>query len=514
MKSLYFSRYPLFHLDVLSVCLAGMAVVLEVRAMDTHFSGTRQAAVAGQFYPVDAKALKKQVDACLKRADTPMDPTVRAVIVPHAGYTYSGDTAARAYALIQGRQDIHRVVVINPSHRAAFEGVSLGGYEAFQTPLGRLPVDTDACAELLKASPLFSSRNDAHAGEHSLEVQLPFLQRSLESFSLIPVSCGFLAEEQAEIVGKALADAFWEPGTLWVISGDFTHYGRGFGYLPFTSDVEKKLRDLDAGAIAKITAKDLEGFTDYLEETGATICGRGPISILLAALATAAPKAVCEKVAYTTSGRLTGDFTQCVSYAALAVRVPSASPKKETKNIMSRTEKHLLLDLARSAIAAKFSGEKLKMPAKEELTGMLKEPGAAFVTLHSHGRLRGCIGNILPEEELYLNVAGNAVNAAFHDPRFLPLTADEFKSVHIEISVLTPPEKIDSWEEFKVGKHGIILSKRGRRSVFLPQVAPEQGWDAETTLTHLALKAGLNADDWKRNAEFQVFEAIVFQEKE
>ena len=482
--------------------------------MDTHFSNTRPAAVAGQFYPGDPAALKKQVDGYLKQARTAMDPTVRAVIVPHAGYTYSGATAARAYALIQGREDIHRVVVIHPSHRTGFSGVSLGSYDAFQTPLGTIRVDTGTCAKLARASSLFSTRNDAMAGEHSLEVQLPFLQRALESFTLVPVCCGFLTEEQACDIGKTLADSLWEPGTLWVISSDFTHYGRGFGYVPFTTDVEKNLRDLDSGAIAKITAKDLEGFTDYLDETGATICGRGPISILLGALSAAAPDAVCEKVAYTTSGRLTGDFTQCVSYAALAVRVKSRPSEKVEKTMMTHAEKKLLLDLARSAIAAKLSHTKMPMPAAENLTGMLNQPGAAFVTLRSHERLRGCIGTILPHEALYLNVLDNAVNAAFRDPRFRPLTENEFKHVHIEISVLTPPEKIDSWQDFEVGTHGIILSKRGRRAVFLPQVAPEQGWDAETTLTHLALKAGLAADDWRRGASFEVFEAIVFQEKE
>ncbi|MDT8391451.1 MAG: AmmeMemoRadiSam system protein B [Lentisphaeria bacterium] len=507
-RSLFFRR------TACGCCLAVMEVTMEAHAMDTRFSGTRPAVVAGQFYPAGAEALKKQVDACLKRAARAMDSTVRAVIVPHAGYTYSGDTAGRAYALIQGREDIRRVVIIHPSHRAGFEGVSLGGYAAFQTPLGGVPVDTAACGRLLKASALFSSRNDAHAAEHSLEVQLPFLQRCLGDFSLVPVACGFLTEEQARELGKALADSLWEPETLWVISGDFTHYGRGFGYVPFTADVENNLRDLDGGAIAKITAKDLEGFTDYLDETGATICGRGPISILLAAIAAAAPGATCEKVAYTTSGRVTGDFTQCVSYAALAVRVSPDNRENEGKEMMTHSEKKQLLDLARSAIAAKLAGDKMTLPTRETLTGMLKEPGAAFVTLHARGRLRGCIGTILPQEDLYVNVVENAVNAAFHDPRFLPLTKDEFKDVHIEISVLTPPGKIESWKDFEVGRHGIILSKRGRRAVFLPQVAPEQGWDAETTLTHLALKAGLSADDWRAGAEFHVFEAIVFHEEE
>jgi AmmeMemoRadiSam system protein A len=142
----------------------------------------------------------------------------------------------------------------------------------------------------------------------------------------------------------------------------------------------------------------------------------------------------------------------------------------------------------------------------------LKRDGAAFVSLHRDGNLRGCIGNLEAVEPLYRNVIHNARNAAFQDPRFMPLTAAELAGLNIEISVLTPPRPIHSVDEFQIGTHGIILTKGQRRAVFLPQVAPEQGWDRETTLTHLSLKAGMGPDDWRRGAKYYVFEAIVFSE--
>jgi AmmeMemoRadiSam system protein A len=183
---------------------------------------------------------------------------------------------------------------------------------------------------------------------------------------------------------------------------------------------------------------------------------------------------------------------------------------------LSRNEKKQLLELARTAIAARLYRHRPPQPARDSLSSRLSEKGAAFVTLHKHGQLRGCIGNIIAEEPLVDNVMHNAVNAAFNDPRFPALTdLDELDEVEIEISVLTPPRRIESADQFVVGRHGIILSRGWSRAVFLPQVAPEQGWDMKTTLEHLSLKAGLPADAWRdEDTKFEVFEAIVFGENE
>lgn len=479
------------------------------------FEAVRRPAVADQFYPGDAAKLAAVIDRYLEAAGTERNDGIRALVSPHAGYVYSGATAALGFGAVQGRDDIRRVVVIAPSHRCAFRGLSVGQYGHFETPLGRIPVDVEACRALLAATPLFTDRNDAHAREHALEVQLPFLQRALPNgFSLVPLVCGSLDATEIRTAGRALAELLWKPGTLWVISSDFTHYGDAFGYTPFRKDVEAGLKELDGGAVGKICARNLDGFLEYVDQTGATICGRTPIAILLAALEAEPPSVTCSLLGYTTSGRLTHDFSHSVSYAALAVVAESAEPRPAAPAgfALSDGEKAELLRLARAAIRARLTGEKADVAAKAGLTATLERDGAAFVSLHLDGRLRGCIGNLVAEEPLYLNVVHNAVSAAFRDPRFLPLTAGEFDRIGIEISVLTPPRKIPSLAQFVIGRHGIILAKHGRRAVFLPQVAPEQGWDVETTMTHLALKAGLKADDWKRGATYEVFEAIVFHE--
>ncbi len=483
------------------------------------FSGTRRPAVAGQFYPGDPAQLRQVVDQCLAAAAATPDARLRAIIAPHAGYTYSGATAGQLYARLQGRRDLRRVVVIAPSHRVGFRGLSTASAASFATPLGTIPVDQAACAALVAANPLFSQRDDAHAREHSLEVHLPFLQRVLPAFELVPLVCGLLDDQELRAAARTLKEQLWRTDTLWVISSDFTHYGQAFDYLPFERDIEKNLEALDRGAIAHILARDVDGFLKYVQETGATICGRLPIAILLAALGAPEPTLAVELVDYTTSGKLTGDFAHSVSYAAIAVRQtgpaaeqPAEQPADDGAATLPEADRKLLLELARQAIRSRLDGTPPPAPALATLSPTLLQNGAAFVTLHLDGNLRGCIGNILPEEPLYLNVINNARNAAFRDPRFQPLSKPEFAKIQLEISVLTPPRRIASADEFEVGRHGILLSKRGRRSVFLPQVAAEQGWDRETTLTHLALKAGLAADDWRQGTTFEVFEAIVFHE--
>ena len=149
-----------------------------------------------------------------------------------------------------------------------------------------------------------------------------------------------------------------------------------------------------------------------------------------------------------------------------------------------------------------------------EATEKMRKKMGCFVTLNrrSDGSLRGCIGEIEPYRPLYRSVTARAIDAAFRDPRFRPMSAAEWGDVEIEISALTPAHPVSSWREIEIGRHGMTLSKNGRMAVFLPQVAPEQGWDLETTLSHLALKAGLRADDWREGASFTVFEAIVFHE--
>ncbi len=503
---------------------------------DTDFSGTRPAAVAGQFYTRDAAELRSQLAKFtgVKPPELPGRP--HALIVPHAGYPYSGVTAGQAYAELKGATGFRRVVVLAPSHRVGFRGVSVGTFAQFATPLGEMPVDTEMCAKLAAASLLISTRADAHRGEHALEVQLPFLQTVAPDLKLVPVVCGQLSAEEVRSLAAVLRELLWNEETLWIVSSDFTHFGADFGYMPFTEDVPRRIRELDEGAIRCITKLDAGGFMEYIGRTGATICGAGPIFLLLATLEPVAGTVQATPLAYTTSGDLTQDWAHTVSYAAIAVSdvpagktaikpagtgvaavVPVAAATTSAPETggdpFSPQDKTVLLGLARETIAIAFRGGRAPAVDEAALSAALKADGACFVTLsEKNGALRGCIGHLEASEPLWRNVIRNARNAAFSDSRFFPVTAEELPNLRVEISVLTPAKKIASLDEFVIGRHGIILEKGRNRSVFLPQVAPEQGWDKDTTLTHLALKAGLSADAWRTGATFYTFEAIVFHE--
>jgi len=282
---------------------------------------------------------------------------------------------------------------------------------------------------------------------------------------------------------------------------------------------------LDAQASARIQALDQAGLLELERRTGITVCGIQPIAILLGMLP---PGARVEQLDYQTSGALTGDYRNSVSYASFAITAEqplaaSAEPAQGSAFAVVPTddqpvgaptvaELELLHRLALLGIDQAVLG---KGPATEarlqrlvaSLPERLKEPGGAFVTLKRDGELRGCIGYILPREPLYLAVLENGDNAARRDPRFTPVTRDELAGLSVEVSVLTPPRPIAGYEEFEVGRQGVILSKSGRSAVFLPEVATEQGWDRAETLSHLALKAGLPSDAWRSGAEFQVFES-------
>ncbi|MFO7820517.1 MAG: AmmeMemoRadiSam system protein B [Lentisphaeria bacterium] len=485
--------------------------------MTTDQITAREAVVAGQFYPAAPQRLQAMInEAVPDSVAAESHGKVRALIVPHAGYQFSGRVAGEAYALLHGRTDIKRVMVLAPAHRVPFGAISVGSFTAFQTPLGDIPVDADACQVLLESSSLVADRNDAHEFEHALEVQLPFLQSVLGDFKLVPIVCGQLSRPDESAIAAVLADHLWDPETLWVISSDFTHYGSSFGYTPFRDNIPERLRELDRGAIDRICTLDVKGFQRYLDDTGATICGSTPIGLLLSAVNSVSEDVTAEEVMYSTSGEITGDHRQSVSYASIAFysspapRPGAAKADVETEFSLEENDQSRLMELARESIRAKLQSESPPTPDAESLNPVLREKACAFVTLHLQGRLRGCIGSLEPREALYKNVINNARNAAFSDPRFPPLSASEFEDIEIEISVLTPARPIGSPEDFIPGQHGIILKKGRAKAVFLPQVASEQGWDRETTLTHLALKAGLEPDGWRRGAKFEVFEAIVF----
>ena len=475
-----------------------------------------QSPLGGRWYDADKDKLAAEIDGYLAKVDAPPVENAHALIVPHAGYQFSGQVAAYAYKQVAGKK-FARVIVMGPSHQLPMENVaSVPDATAYATPFGETPIDTDFVAALKKHAE-FKTIRGADASEHSVQIQLPLLQRTAGEFKFVPIVVGQLDLETTRRMAEILTGLIG-PDTLVVASSDFTHYGPNYGYMPFKEDVQANLEKLDMGAWGFIEKKDLDGFTKYIEKTGTTICGRCPIGILLAML----PSEIAPHlIKYDTSGRITGDMTNSVSYCAVAFagswkqgQPVEAEQKKAAA--LTDDDKAQLLKLARATLEGYVKNG--KSPTPEEL-GVQITPGmkaimGAFVTLTENGELRGCIGEIFPQRALYKAVIDHAIDAGVNDRRFPQVKEGELPALHYEISALTQPYPVNSYNDIVLGKHGIVIEKSGRTAVFLPQVPGEQGWDLPTTLSYLSKKAGLPSDAWQDGASFTVFEAIVFDEKE
>jgi AmmeMemoRadiSam system protein B/AmmeMemoRadiSam system protein A len=474
--------------------------------------------LAGRWFPDSERALRDDIAERCKGISAVRKKNVCAAVVPHAGYRYSGAVAAGVYLRIDPKA-FSRVVVIGPSHYVGMHNrMSVPDATHYLTPLGELPADTAFVAKLRKL-PFITCEPAAHASEHSDQIQLPLIQACLASnVPTVCVVCGQF--DAANLVSAASAfRSLLDDQTLVVASSDFTHYGANYGYVPFTKDVERNLETLDMGVFDLFARKDLPGFLKYLDDTGATVCGRDPLAFLLAMMP---QDAKVERTAYETSGKMLHDDKNSVSYVGALVLGSWGSPPKKTAPAAAGAGERLsdddcarLLALARETIERALSaGERGAAIAEpKELTDGLRAVRGGFVTLNKRGDLRGCIGEIVPRREVWKVVREHALNAAFHDPRFEPVQAGELASIDVEISILTPPQPVGSWRDIVIGKHGMVLSKAGRSAVFLPQVAPEQGWGIEETLTHLAMKAGLPPDAWREGASYMVFEAQVVHER-
>jgi len=481
-------------------------------AMNPHIGESPQNQVkvkpcsgAGRWFPATAAELKEEVDRFLS-VDTPTIPEQPiALIVPHAGYSFSGTVAGTAYATLKGRS-IKRVILLGLSHGARLQGASVLRMDAYETPLGLIPVDLEARDALLDC-PVVKEQPAAHREEHSVENQLPFLQRVLDDFSMVEVLVGELSEKQRSRLAAVLRD-FLDDETLLVVSTDFTHYGPNFMYVPFREPVQNNLSALNDMAVQEILQVDVPGWDDYIKETQDTICGRNAVGLLLEVLQPL-DDAQGLRVAFDTSGRMTGDWTNSVTYASIVFW-------REGEGL-SEAERQVLLKLARDTVTS-YLKEGHQSEVKEgeyNLTPRLRAPGAAFVTLRNEGRLRGCIGHVIAIVPLYQSVAQNAVQAC-RDPRFTaaPVTGAEEPELSIEISVLTTMRRLLDPRKVEVGRDGLMMVRGRMQGLLLPQVPVEQSWDREEFLAQTCYKAGLQLDAWRDSqTEIYRFSAQVFGEE-
>ena len=458
--------------------------------------GIRKAAWAGAFYEGNKDALSAQIDGYLKNVQSlpklARDP--QALICPHAGYVFSGQTAAYAYRLVQGKP-YETVVIIGPSHQYGFEGCSIYTKGGFETPLGLAPVD-EAAAALIAKSSGFSYIAEAHNKEHSVEVQVPFIQKAIPGAKIVPIVMGYPTRETVASLAQALSKVLATKKILIVASTDMSHF------LP-----KETANSVDAKTISLVQNLSADTIINRMADAENIMCGGGPVAATLLALKKLG-KPLVEVLHYADSSEANQDTSRVVGYLAAAVMVnSSSSPDPEFS--LSSEEKKELLQLARQAITRYIEENKI-VDYKTQDPNLLAEKGA-FVTLKKAGQLRGCIGFIEPMFPLYEAIIRAAIYAAVQDPRFPPVSREELKDLDLEISVLTPPQKIDDPGLVRVGKHGLVISQGDRKGLLLPQVPVENRWSREKFLDQACVKAGLPPDAWKKGAEIFVFEAIVFE---
>jgi AmmeMemoRadiSam system protein B/AmmeMemoRadiSam system protein A len=456
---------------------------------------------AGRWYPDRRTDLESLLDRSFASSETRKEHVYAgglAWVAPHAGPEYSGAVAAAAYRSL-ARTQPERVVVIGFPHRGGLRGCAWPDCAAIGTPLGEAALDS----EWLGGLPFPAAAEEALC-DHSVEIQIPFLQHAAPQARFAPLYVGRMTADERRAAAEALARA-WTPGTVVVASSDFTHYGRNFGFEPFPpgADTAGRIEALDRDAMEAAGSLDGERFLDALDRSGATVCGRAPISLMLDALALrGGGDAWQTELDYATSAEITGDRSHSVSYAALGY-----FPRESFE--LGRDDRMALLDAAERALRRyRDTGVRRAEPASG--SDALAARSGVFVTVRAGGRLRGCIGHPHGHEPLARATPELALAAALDDPRFTGSRA-EANALEVEVSVLTPFRRVRHEGQVETGRHGVHLEYRGRRALLLPQVAGEYGWDRDELLGALARKARLPEGAWRDSAaELSVFEADVF----
>ncbi len=458
----------------------------------------QKAVVAGSFYPAESVLLSGQIMNYLNAAKPEVvNGEIIAIISPHAGYIYSGPVAAYGYKEISGRK-YDTVVIIGISHQHIFDGVAYLEKDFYRTPLGDVPIDLEFTRKLARAEKVTLCKNpQAYEDEHSAEVEIPFLQMSLKDFKIVVLLMGRQDYATSIKLARGLVKVIKEEGrkVLIVASTDLSHYYK------YDDAVAK-----DRVTVSELLNFDAERFAEAAAAGECELCGPGPVTTaLIAGKDLGADKVQILK--YANSGDTAGDKSRVVGYAGAVIY-----KSKEEGTMLDPGQKKELLNIARKTVESYVKNAKVP-EFKVADPGLLGQEGA-FVTLHEKGRLRGCIGNIIGTQPLWMTVRDMAVESSTKDPRFDPVRPDELKDIKIEISVLSQPKRVQDINEIKVGTHGVIVKRGFYGGVYLPQVATENGWSREQFLTSLcAEKSGLPADAWKdKKTELYTFTAQVFGE--
>lgn len=479
----------------------------------------RLAAVAGQFYPANVDELKNKIRGYLAEVkQPPVVGPVAAIMVPHAGYVFSGTIAAYGYSLLKEKETATVIIVCN-SHTAYFKGVAVDDSNIWQTPLGEVEVDRELALKIVEASPNIYFSGEVHDNDHTLEVQLPFLQTVLKgNFKIVPILFGNTGEELYLDLAEALKNNLGDNDVV-VFSTDMSHY-------PSYEDANK----IDKKTLELISKGDIEALEAHKEEVTAlgikneetVLCGVDGIKTAMK-LMSEGFWGKAKILSYLNSGDTEhGDKERVVGYGAIVFGRQAESKlsareagKSKVESKLTVEQQNILLKIAQETVEAKVKEEKL--PDFDIRDERLNWQEGCFVTLHKNKKLRGCIGQIIPSSKpLWQVVRDMAIAAATEDYRFKPVSKEDLPSLDYEVSVLSRPKQIDNWQDIELGKHGVIVGQGFNSGVFLPQVATETGWDKETFLSELcSQKAGLATDCYKDSkTEIQIFTAQVFGDKD
>jgi AmmeMemoRadiSam system protein B/AmmeMemoRadiSam system protein A len=474
----------------------------------------RPAAVAGGFYPADPKVLSAMIDTLLAQVSGPAVPNLNnvpiiAAVAPHAGYQYSGPVAAYTYAALKGRK-YSRVVIIAPTHYVSFDYTSVYDGDAYATPLGNVPVDKAFARQLVKMDSSIRLSGDGHdatpaGGEHAVEVELPWLQKVLGNFEIVPIVMGDQSYENSRALGVALAKLIKSEGkegnTLVLASSDLSHYHT------YDDAVRMDHKTLDA-----LQSWDYFSMSRNFNSRIWEACGGAPIvAAMIYAERMGANQARVLK--YENSGDVTGDHSRVVGYSADVFVRASGGKAEETPFSLTEQEKKDLLALARKSVEFAVGKDELYQPSASADATLDQERGA-FVTLTISGELRGCIGYTSAIKPLYMTVRDTAKYAALNDPRFPPVSPSELPRLEYEVSVLSPLRRVLDVQQIKVGEHGLLMKNGDSEGLLLPQVPVEQKWDRQTFLEQTCRKAGMNPGCWKdENTDIFSFTAVVFNER-